>query len=218
MIPRLPNPPLHRSIADVAEDEFVRQLIDDPHWRGKLFHNIMGMPSRPRILQRLPLAEAPGSFRGDADVVLFAPGAHEAVTAVEMKRIKIGATSFASGEPNKLQEYAKAVQQANLLAKVGFAQVYLYVLVVVDSRKNNNGEFTYAGPTPELEARVRSVISLKDLEPRVGLIVHDFVQPMDHPPLELGTYGGQLHRLATPVPQALGIAEWIRRREQSPAG
>ncbi len=217
MLPRLPNPPLHPSIAAVPEDELIQILVDDPHWRGSLF-NIKGMPDRPRLLQRLPLSEAPGSFRGDADVVLFAADQQEVATAIEVKRIKIGASTFASGEPNKLQEYTKAVAQANRLAKVGFAQVYLYVLVVADSRRNNNGEYTYAGLTPELDARVRAAISLNDLEARVGLVVHEFVQPMDHPPLALGTYRGHLHRLATPVPQALGLAEWIRRREQSPAG
>jgi hypothetical protein len=72
----------------------------------------------------------------DVDLLLVEPNAPEAAVAIEIKRIRVHARTFAGGIPNKLQEYEKAVQQANRLARVGFAQVYLYVFVVVDSTTN----------------------------------------------------------------------------------
>jgi hypothetical protein len=51
------------------------------------------------------------------------------------------------------------------------------------------GAVTYAGLTPLLEARIRDGITLTDLESQVGLLVHDFIQPMDHPPLTVGAGG-----------------------------
>jgi hypothetical protein len=200
------------SIADIKESELVQRLIDDPHWRSDIL-GLQGMPDRPQILRGALLSGAPGSFEGDADLILFESGKPEIATAIEVKRIKIQASTFESGKPNKLREYPKAVEQANRLVAVGFAQVYLYIFVVVDSRTNNNGECTYDGLTPDLSAKVQACISLENLEPQIGLVVHEFVQPMDHPPLTTGTYGGHLHRLATCVPQAPGIAAWITSME-----
>ena len=76
------------------------------------------------------------------------------------------------------------------MKRLGFAQVYLYVLQVVDSRKQNDGLYKYDGATPELRAAIDAAVSPQGLEPRVGLVRHEFVQPMDHEPLEFGTYGG----------------------------
>ena len=167
------------------------------------------MPDDPVVLQKVPLQDAPGDFVGDVDVLLCAPDRPSVATAIEVKRVKIGASAFRSGQPNKLREYRKAVRQANLLVKVGFAQVYLYVIVVVDSRENNDGRYTYDGPTPELHAAVESTISLEKLEPRVGLVRYEFVQSMDHPPLTLGTSGGSLARLAQAAPQRTDVTTWV---------
>ena len=208
MIPRLPNPPLHESIAELPEGELVRRLLADPYTRDFLF-GIKGMPDAARVLQRTDLRNAPGRFAGDADLILVAPDHPEAAVAFEVKRVKVGASAFESGQPNKLREYDKAVGQANRLADVGFSQVYLYVIVVVDSRIRNDGRYTYDGLTPELDGVIRGVLSLEHLLPRVGLVIHEFVQPMDHPPLVLGTYGGHLERAATPVPQGADLTEWI---------
>jgi hypothetical protein len=208
MIERLPNPPLHASLADVPEAELVRQLLADPHWREAIF-GIRGMPDAPRVLQMVDLRGAPGGFVGDADIVLVAPDQPSATTAIEVKRIKVGASAFDFGAPNKLHEYDKAVEQANRLGRVGFSQVYLYVLVVVDSRRRNEGRYTYDGLTPELDAAIQARISLEHLSGPIGLVIHEFVQSMDHPPLELGTYGGHLMRLATPQVQSSAVTAWI---------
>jgi len=208
MIPRLPNPPLHESIAEIPEGELVRRLLADPYTHEFLF-GIKGMPEAARVFQRTDLRNAPGGLLGDADMILVAPDHPEAAVAFEVKRIKVGPSAFASGQPNKLHEYEKAVGQANRLADVGFSQVYLYVIVVVDSRIKNDGRYTYDGLTPELDGIIRGALSLEHLQPRVGMVVHEFVQPMDHPPLVLGTYGGHLERPATQVPQRTDLTEWL---------
>ena len=137
---------------------------------------------------------------------------------IEVKRIKVSGAAFKTGRPNKLHEYDKAVKQANRLAQVGFAQVYLYVIVVVDSRENNEGRYTYNGLTAELRAKIEAIFSLEQLESRIGLVRHEFVQSMDHPPLELGTYSGHLIRLAQEVPPvggSHGVDSWACRLERS---
>jgi hypothetical protein len=204
----LPNPPLHASLADIPEKDLVRRLVENPLSRADLL-GVRGMPTDPLMFQALDLRDTPGSVQTDVDLLFLKTNAPEAAVAIEVKRIKVHAPTFASGIPNKLQEYEKAVGQVNLLASVGFAQVYLYVFVVVDSRHHNAGRVTYAGLTPQLEARIDAVISLLNLDARIGLVVHELVQPMDHPPLTVGAGGMELRRLATPAHQPAELTQWL---------
>ena len=204
-------PPIQKSVADIAEGELVSELVGDLHWRDFVL-SIKGMPERPRIMQQVPLAAAPGTAGGDIDVLLVSPGWPSEATAIEVKRIRFGAAAFRTGgQPNKLHEYRKGVSQANRLHCLGFHQVYLYVLVVVDSREKNQGRVSYEGLSSEQESVVEATVSLADLHPTVGLVVCTFVQAMDHPPLTIGASGEDLKRLATPCTQPRGLTDWLVR-------
>jgi hypothetical protein len=203
-----PNPPLHESLADIEEKDLVRRLVENRLSLTDLL-GVRGMPTAPLAFQAVDLRGAPGSVETDVDLLFVESNAPDAAVAIEVKRIKVHAPTFESGKPNKLQEYKKAVAQANLLAHVGFAQVYLYIFVVVDSRHHNAGRVTYDGLTPELRSRINAVISLDGLEPRVGLVVHELVQPMDHAPLTVGAGHMTLRRQATAVQQPEGLARWL---------
>jgi hypothetical protein len=87
--------------------------------------------------------------------------------------------------------------------------VYLYLIVVVDSRDNNKGAITYSGMTPELRGIVDNAISDHGLDERVGFVVLDFTQPMDHEPLTIGSAGGHLRRLAREVTQPIELTRWV---------
>lgn len=103
------------------------------------------------------------------------------------------------------------MSQANRLHDLGFHQVYLYVLVVADSREKNQGRVSYEGLSAEQVAVVEATTSLEHLHPDVGLVVCTFVQPMDHPPLTLGAAGGYLKRPATPRLQPRNLTDWLVR-------
>ena len=73
--------------------------------------------------QKVPLATAPGHFRGDIDVLLCAPDHPGEAVAFELKIIKSGMPALrAGGRPNKLKQFDKAIQQANRLAQLGFGR------------------------------------------------------------------------------------------------
>ena len=130
--------------------------------------------------------------------------------AIEVKRIKFGEAAFRpGGAPNKLHEYEKGVAQANGLHSLGFHQVYLYVLVVVDSRENNQGRLSYDGLSSEQMSIVETTVSLDHLHADVGMVVSTFVQPMDQPPLTIGAFGGSLKRAATPRAQPRRLTDWL---------
>lgn len=157
------------------------------------------------------MADAPGDFVGDVDILLRSKNQPALATAIEAKRVKVGPEAFRTGAPNKLQEYQKAVRQANRLAQVGFSQVYVFVLVVVDSREHNDGRISYAGATSALRGVIDNAISVHGLDQRIGLARHDFIQPMDHAPLGIGAGGTHLIRPAKLVAQPVTLTEWITR-------
>jgi hypothetical protein len=200
---------IHTSIANVPEGALVGELVGDPHWR-KFMLNIKGMPSSAEVRQQVQLRTAPGSPKGDIDILLAHAGWPAEATAIEVKRIKFGEGAFSpGGQPNKLGEYQKAVSQANRLEAVGFHQVYLYVLVVVDSRKKNRGAISYEGLSSEQRSLVESTVSLADLHQDVGLVVCTFVQAMDYPQMTIRAAGGDLKRLAAPRAQAPNMTKWL---------
>lgn len=199
----------HLSIADIDEDELVQRLLSDQLWRKDMFE-LYGIPKGVLDKQKVPLATAPGDFRGDIDVLLCAPGHPEQAVAFEVKRIKFGMSALRpGGRPNKLREFDKAVQQANRLAQVGFWQAYLYIIVTVDAREQNAGKLSYRGLSAELKSLVASVINLQGLNARVGLCDLEFTQPMDYAPFTVGTHGLHLHRLATAAPQTEDLTKWV---------
>jgi hypothetical protein len=199
----------HRSLADMREDELVARLLSDPLWPYEMFE-LHGVPRGGRFRQKVPLNTAPGGFKGDVDVLLCSPDRPDEAVAYEVKRIKFGVSALRpAGKPNKLHEFQKAIQQANLLANVGFSQVYLYLIVVIDAREQNAGKVTYAGLSAKPKSLVASVISVQGLHPRNGFCELEFTQPMDYPPLTIGTHGLHVHRLATPALQSTELTKWI---------
>src|ERR1035437_372034 len=142
----------HPSITDIKEDELVEILVR----RGEVF-DVFGMPRDAACRTRVLLNDAPGNFRSDIDVLLCDTKRPQEAAAFEVKRIKFGLSAFRpNGDvvPNKLGEVEKAIDQANRLAQVGFWKVFLYIIVMVDSRKRNAGAVTYAG----LSAREKSML------------------------------------------------------------
>jgi hypothetical protein len=215
---RMSRPSLtqHPSIADVPEKNLVRRIREDWYAWDALI-NIKGLPDKPTVHLEVPLDGAPGQPKGDIDILLHELGAPALATAIEVKRIKVSTKAFeAGGSPNGRPGFEEGVVQANRRAEMGFHQVYLYVLVVVDARENNlrrhgSGEITYDGLTPDLRTKIRNAISLQSLRPGVGLVVHEFIQSMDNT-MSLGDSGGA-HRwtlgTAAPDPQPADPTAWI---------
>lgn len=198
----------HDSIANIPEDQLVERLLSDPLW-GTQFFELAGMRRGMASRQRVLLNSAPGNFRGDVDALFCDPNHPDQAVAYQVKRIKFGINQLRSRTPSKLQEYKKVAQQANLLARMGFWQVYAYVVVVVDAREQNAGRQTYAGLSSELKSLVASAISTAPLDGRVGLGTLDFTQPMDYAPFTVGTHGLHLHRLSTPAAQSQDLTKWV---------
>ena len=200
----------HGSLTSMPEAELVQRLLAHPFNRADLL-GIRGIPSDALTLTRVPLAALPGSPKGDVDVLAWAPGRPEEAVVFEVKRFKVVVEGGSWDRPNKLHEFQKGVRQANLLAQVGFCQVYLWVLVVVDTRKQNVGTVSYAGMSPELRSEVAGAITTGGLDPSIGVVQHELVQPMDNPPLTVGTGDLHLVQLAESTIQPEEVTAWVAR-------
>jgi hypothetical protein len=78
----------------------------------------------------------------------------ELSTAIQVKRFEAivrmdeeGFDEVKGSCPERFRKLmAKGIRQANATKRVGFAQVYLWIFVVIDTRKRNSGWYTYDGP------------------------------------------------------------------------
>lgn len=195
----------HASIAVMPEAELIARLMRYPYLLCDLVQ-VHGIPDGCQHRLSVPLGELTGPYQGDVDILLSVPGAHQEATAIEVKRVKY------SGAPlkrNKLNSLAKGVDQANRLASLRFWQVYLYVIVVVDSRLQNAGKLTYDGLSLEMAQDLEEAISPFGLDERVGMIHLDYEQPMDCEPLTCGAGGARVIRLARAAAQRNEVTAWV---------
>jgi hypothetical protein len=196
------------SIADIHEDQLVARVLADPLW-GSEFFQFAGMPSGMVNKQCVPLRTAPGTPKGDIDVLFCAPNLPEQAVAYQLKRIKFGINQLRNETPGKLGEFEKLVRQANLLARMGFWEVYATVIVVVDAREQNEGKVTFQGLSSRMKSLISSAISTESLDERVGLGMLEFAQPMDYVPFTVGTHGLNIRRFAKPTMQSKELTKWV---------
>ncbi len=203
---------VYSSIAEIPEGELVTGLLRDPYWLSTYFR-LDGFPENPVIRVEVELAAVPGNVEGEVDVLLADPARPDQAIAIQVKRIKFDARDIERGSPKKLQEIKKAYEQANRDVKVGFSQVYLYVIAVVDSRELNIGKkHPFEGISNAHRDVVRQGISLAGLDARVGVFQVELAQTIDNPPLHPSTFHGELRRKAQPVAQNPELTEWVKQR------
>jgi len=211
-------PLLCRSISDVYEDEAIDHVLNDALDRD-LILNIKGIDSAGATLRNVPLRKSRGQSTGDVDILVIPPGAAEQSTAIQVKRFPVKVDEkgrLADRRETRFEElFNRGAEQANYVARLGFFQVYLWVFVLIDTRAANDGRYTYNGASSALHARIDYAISLRLLDPRVGLMKFEWVQPMDRPPFDLSAGGGHLVHLATSATQPAELTHWIRTKAAS---
>jgi hypothetical protein len=216
-------PLVHESLAEIPEDKLVNRIVTDIQW-GHEFFQFDGMPSGMASRQSVLLNTAPGNPSGDIDVLFSAPNLPEQSVAYQIKRIKFGINQLRNGTPGKLQEFKKLTQQANLLAKMGFWQVYACAIVVVDAREQNAeeqraGKVIFEGLSSAMRSKVETAVSsaTQFFDARVGFGVMNFTQTMDSAPFTVGTHGLHVRRFSKPAMQSDELTKWVAEVFSKPA-
>ncbi len=201
------------SAADIPEPELVERLTSSWFHRSWAL-NVEGIASDGVVFRGIQLGGLPGNPRGDVDILVVPPGSPQLAAAVQVKRIKVDAEGLETDRPNNLGSLKTGVRQTNLLANLGFHRVYLFVIVVVDSRARNAGRVGYEGLSPQLDAKISGWISPAGLAARAGLFHLEIVQAMDiGGPLESGTSGVRQLKPAEPIAQSPDVTAWISQLE-----
>jgi hypothetical protein len=214
---------IHDSLAEIPEDKLVDRVVTDVLW-GREFFQFYGTPSGMVNRQCVPLNSAPGNPKGDIDVLLCAPDHPEQSVAYQVKRLKFGISQLRNGVPSKLEEFKKLAQQTNLIARMGFWQVYAAVIVVADAREQNaeaqnTGKLTFQGLSSGLRILVNSAVSsaIRLFDTRIGIEVIEFIQTMDSEPFTVGTSGLHILRRSQPGTQSEQLSQWIANVFSTPA-
>jgi hypothetical protein len=208
---------VEQSITKTAESDLIDVVFARDTWRL-----VMGLPPLASAdwlhLLRVPLPPDKKTRKttGDIDILTMPPSMPSEAVAAEAKLVRVGADSFYTISPNGLANWQQGIEQANRLAVHGFHCVYIYMFVLVDSRANNGGEWTYKGATPELDLRISDAMHLDQIDNRVGVVENRFVQPVDRAPFELGTAQSSVLRTAVPASQSDELTEWVRNQFARP--
>jgi hypothetical protein len=203
----------HDSIATIDESKLVELLLTDPYWPSRIV-NLARMPDDCKNFGCVSLdGVPPNGAEGDIDILRCPLLRPDLATAIQVKRIKVSATALSTGQPNKLSGLKKGVEQSNLLADLGFHQVYFYVFIVVDSRELDVGKFAFAGATKEIKSLLDREIRMAAtvLRSTAGLYSCEFTQTMDDVPLSTGSFGGHLVRLAQQRAQPDELTKWVAK-------
>ena len=140
-------PLLHKSITEFREQELIAHVLNDVHYRDTLF-NIKGMFTKgARVLEQIELHNLRTGLTGDIDILVVPGNQPELSTAIQVKRFEAivrmseeGLDEVEGGYPERFRELmAKGTLQANATKRLGFAQVYLWIFVVIDTRARNSG-------------------------------------------------------------------------------
>jgi hypothetical protein len=206
---------VHNSLAEIHEDKLVDRIVSDIQW-GREFFQFHGMPSGMESRQCVQLPTAPGNPQGDIDVLFRAPELPQQAVAYQIKRVKCGINQHRNETLGKLGEFKKLARQANLLAQMGFWQVYALAIVVVDAREQNAkeenaGKITFEGLSSNIRSKVESAVSSATqlFDARVGFGVMEFVQTMDSAPFTVGTHGLHIRRFSKQAAQSEQLTKWV---------
>ncbi len=151
---------------------------------------------------------------GDIDVLAIDPARPEYALAIEVKRVKMPASSYWTSMPNKLEGIDKGREQVERLRQIGFHRNYLLIAVVADGRERADVNFASRGPTPELIKAVRGKLHSLEFHPDVGVVVVEVTQPVDKDICDAGAVGIWTHQEGNPVPQNPEVSRSIRNTQR----
>jgi len=184
---------------DISEASSCRWLFAEPFARVRI-DDALGIAPDSTTRFEVPTRDLcpDASGPGDIDVLICSERTPAEALAMEAKRINLTPASFDTKQPGKLHKLQRAVNQANLLAKIGFHRTFLAVVIATDAREQFPNVF---GPTGELARIVDRFPALARLTQTVGLVFFEISQLIDKDVTWSGAFGIRIARNASPLPQ-----------------
>ena len=196
------------SVTSLRESEILRWILRQPF---PLVRDAFGVHG-PRIADfevTHPIYAPAERKTSEIDAILRPLGDPSHAVAIQAKRIRAAQDTFHTGQLGHLRELPKAAKQVNHDLERGFHKAILTVIVQVDSRERSGGQWLGGGLSPELTREVRNAIQSLELDPRAGIVVFEFDQPVDKEVMLGGGFGCTFHREAIGSVQAQWLTEAV---------
>ncbi|TNF28009.1 MAG: hypothetical protein EP329_18675 [Deltaproteobacteria bacterium] len=195
-------------VTRALESEVVTWCVGDHAARSALLERL-GLSGDVDVYTEVtePVVRASVEKPGDIDVICLPRDLRFAV-ALEAKCVKVSLREDDSHKVNRLGKLRGAVDQANALHGLGFHQTWLWVVLLVDGSRGN-------APNPmgrRSDAAVREVaeaVQAWHLEPEVGLVFSELVQPTALSVNDQGGFMTAVIRPARPNHQGSGLCEQL---------
>jgi hypothetical protein len=193
-------------VTSLDEKTLVRWLMQCELARALIFQKLHREPSAFHATEIIEPFYAHGE--GDVDLLLCNRRDPDAAVALECKRIKVEGLDIKNDHMNKLPDAALAVQQANkLYEKCGFLETYLAILIAIDSSRQLDSNIPCRGLRPgsthdygetKTQRAILDFPGREDLNPKIGIIFIEVVQPSGKPLDEMAIVRVLLFHPATP--------------------
>lgn len=204
------------SVVSMTEEEMTKWICRTEITRKLLFDQFqVEGSSRVYLSVRDPIISDSNTKPGDIDVLILPSDPRRAI-AIEVKRVKVVAIDSEAGitdKKNKIQELGAGVSQVNALARMGFSQTYLAVLIQVDGRQRTSENLLFRGP---LEETLRCVLDFprrESLDERVGVVFLLVGQPSGKNLDQAAEFGVCVDHQPAIQEQPVGLNERLARLE-----
>ena len=195
------------NITELRESALVRLMMTRA---GEMVFSELGLP--PAAFYRCDVVEPfYSNAQGDLDLMLWDAARPQEAVAVECKRVKVRTLDANNDHLNKLEGVAEGVGKANrLYQKFMFYQTYLMVMTAVDASRQDEANIPCRGisstrsPDYGETQTLRKIIEFPErdiLNPHVGIVFVEFVQPTKVSFDRCGCLGIYVDRTAQPRTQ-----------------
>ena len=174
---RLPR--FSESIATLTETEILRYLFDWS-WSRALILAELGLTDRTKHALSVGAPFAIRNLKpGDVDAVLCDLQQPAQSVALECKRVRVVSSESGSNRVNRLENFGRAHDQANALAKLRFHRTFLTCIALADARLEPVPNFAVRGVSSATFQRLFDTAMSMPLEPEVGVLYIEFSQPVE---------------------------------------
>lgn len=134
-------------------------------------------PSQIHFAVSDPIIDNRQEKPGDIDVLVCALNQPNLAVAFECKRLRIKPETFQTLQIGGLPGLDESIHQVRGLRRIGFSRCFLLVFMAVDGHEQVNFSFLDASPTPSLIQAFDRALDKLPIDPEIGMVCIELVQP-----------------------------------------
>ncbi len=199
-------------LIDMSESQTINWLMKNLGVRNLLLH---ALTSNENANYKTEVKNTFSSKPGDFDIIFWCDSWYEKIVLCEVKRIKVRIDSKDYEIYNKFQGIIYGIKQACSASKIGFFRAYFIVITQIDSKEKKSTNI-FKTAKEGLHTKIYQIIIDNHLEPTVGIIFIDIVQPTYEDIDRRANIGLAVLKEAEPMKQKISITNKIKEILEKP--